>query len=184
MRLTPELERLLNEAVKLAGDQHHEYVSLEHIVLAMTEDKEAKAIIQGCGGDVEALKSDVQQFISKHCPKLETKALTELGSSEWKPALTLAFQRVVQRALFQVQSSEKEIVGTGNLLISLLKEEESPAVIFLQNQGVTHFGAINYFSHALGHTEGTSPEVGPESIPEMPGGIPRRPRPRPWSPIR
>src|SRR4051812_16922312 len=128
MRLAPELEKLLNEAVRYAMEQHHEFVSLEHVLLALTHDSEATEIIHACGGDIPALRRQVQQFLTEHCPKIDTSVLAHQQTGEWKPSLTLAFHRVVQRALIQVQSADKNLVTTGNLLIALLKEEESPAV--------------------------------------------------------
>jgi ATP-dependent Clp protease ATP-binding subunit ClpA len=153
MRLSPELEKLLNEAVRTALEARHEYVSLEHVLLALTRDREATDIIEGCGGDVASLRQDLERFLSDHCPKIDTAVPSAAGEDEWKPSLTLAFHRVVQRALIQVQSADKELVTTGNLLIALLKEEEAPAVAFLQKQGVTRFDAIQYFSHGGSRVE-------------------------------
>jgi len=116
--------------------------------LALTEDAMATEIIEGCGGDSKRLKKKLQKFLKEHCPKIDTKVLAEAGK-EWKPALTLAFHRVVQRALIQVQGAERELVTTGNLLISVLREDESPAVSFLEEEGVNSFAAIRYFSHGL-----------------------------------
>ncbi len=155
MRLAPELEKLLNESVRLAREATHEYVSLEHVTLALTEDDMALEIIEGCGGDSRRLRKKLQKFLKENCPKLDSTLLAEAGK-EWKPALTLAFHRVVQRALIQVQGAEREFVTTGNLLISLLREEESPAVSFLEEEGVTSFAAIRFFSHGL--SEETLPE--------------------------
>ncbi len=148
MRLAPELETLLNESVKYARDARHEFVSLEHVVLALTEDDMAVEIIEGCGGDPRRLRKKLQKFLKENSPKIDTKVLAEAGK-DWKPALTLAFHRVVQRALIQVQGAEREMVTTGNLLISVLREEESPAVAFLGDEGVTAFSAIRYFSHGI-----------------------------------
>jgi ATP-dependent Clp protease ATP-binding subunit ClpA len=152
MMLTRDAENLINEAIKYAYDHHHEFVSLEHVLLALTHDREASDIIEGCGGDLSQLKKVVTKFLDEHCPKWEAGADPEVETEpnpDQKPSLTLAFQRVIQRAVIQVQSSGKEEVSSGNLLISLLREEESPAVTFLGNEGVTRFDAINYFSHGL-----------------------------------
>jgi ATP-dependent Clp protease ATP-binding subunit ClpA len=154
MRLSPELEKLLNEAVRTALEARHEYVSLEHVLLALTRDREAADIIEGCGGDLPSLRQDLERFLRDHCPKIDTAVPSAAGEDEWKPSLTLAFHRVVQRALIQVQSADKELVTTGNLLIALMKEEDAPAVAFLQKQGVTRFDVIQYFSHGGSRMEG------------------------------
>ncbi len=155
MRLAPELEKILNESVRLAREAKHEYVSLEHVTLALTEDDMALEIIEGCGGDSRRLRKKLQKFLKDSMPKIDTSIIAEAGT-EWKPSLTLAFHRVVQRALIQVQGAEREMVTTGNLLISLLREDESPAVSFLEEEGVNSFAAIRFFSHGL--SEETMPE--------------------------
>ncbi len=148
MRLTPEVEKTVNLAMKFAKDHRHEYVSLEHVLLAMCDDVEAVDIITGCGADVGVLKKRTESFLKDHCPKLSEDEVKGLGT-DWKPSMTLAFHRVVQRALIQVESSGKDLVSSGNLLISLYEEPESHAVSFLEQQGVTRFECISYFSHGV-----------------------------------
>src|SRR4051812_47076438 len=147
---TRELENILNEALRYATDHHHEFVTLEHILLALTGEQEASAIIEGCGGEPKRLASTLKKFLGEHCPKVAPELVTTDGSDAWKPSMTLAIHRVVQRAVIQVQSADREEVSGGNLLISLLREDDSHAVYFLQQQGVTRFEAINYFSHGVG----------------------------------
>ena len=146
MQLTPQLERGLNEAIRYALEKKHEFVSLEHILLALTDDAETVEIIEACGGDPLALKKSLTQFLEQHCP---TVAEDPTRPENWKPSLTIAFHRVLQRAIVQVQSADREEVSTANLLISLLKEDESHAVYFLSQQGIDRFDVINYFSHGI-----------------------------------
>ena len=146
MKFSSELERRLNEAVKLAREERHEYVSVEHLLLALSEDGEAAEIIRGCGGNIRKLKANLKNFLAEHCPKVD---MAMENPETWRPIPTLAFHRVVERAVIQVQSAERDEVTSGSVLVSLLKEEESHAVYFLEQQGVGEFGAINYFSHGV-----------------------------------
>src|SRR5947209_654787 len=100
MMLTRELENRLNSAIQYALEHRHEFVSLEHIMLALTNDTETIEIIEGCGGDVKALRNRLKKFLEEHCPKVELAA-DDPQTSEWKPSLTLAFHRVIQRAVIQ-----------------------------------------------------------------------------------
>jgi ATP-dependent Clp protease ATP-binding subunit ClpA len=173
--LTKELENLINHAIKYAIERGHEYVSLEHIMLALADDREASEIISGCGADLAELKTALKKYLEEHCPKLDKAA----DGEEAKPSLTLAFHRVIQRAVIQVQSSGKDQVTSGNLLIALLKEEESPAVTFLAQQGVTRFDVINYFSHGVSRDTASEAEV--EDAPEeaaivQPKDAPQKPK--------
>lgn len=148
MRLTPEVEVLMNSAMQYAMEHKHEYVSLEHVLYAMTSDPEGADIIEGCGGNLTQLKSRLEQFLKEHCPQVDEQTLKEEGD-KWKPSLTLAFHRVIQRAILQVESAGRELVTSGNLLISMMKEDESHAVSFLHHQGIESYDIMNYFSHGL-----------------------------------
>jgi ATP-dependent Clp protease ATP-binding subunit ClpA len=173
MRLTPEVENLINAAVKLALDKHHEFVSLEHILLALCDDKEGSEILNACGANIPTLKLTLQEFVDKHSPKLPATRTLEAA-----PSLTLAFHRVIQRAVIQVQSADRDKVTPAHLLISLLDESQAPAVTFLAQQGVTRFDVINYISHGIGKaedgefTEETMEEEMPSSSP-VPMGAPK-----------
>jgi ATP-dependent Clp protease ATP-binding subunit ClpA len=156
MRLTPEVETMMNQVMKYASEHHDEFVTLEHLLLILADDPEAADIIQGCGGECESLKVSLIEFMGRHSPKMEPLTEKQTGSSQstedledYKPTITLAFHRVIQRAIMQVESSGREVVSTGNILISLLLEKDSYAVHFLEKQGITHFDVINYFSHGI-----------------------------------
>ncbi len=176
MRLTPEVEQMMGSVMKYASEHHDEFVTLEHLLLSLVEDPEASDIIQGCGGDNETLKTLLIEFMERHSPKMEPATEKQTGSSQsaeeladYKPTLTLAFHRVIQRAIMQVESSGRDLVSTGNILISLLLEKDSHAVHFLEKQGITHSDVINYFSHGiekegLGIDEAFEDDGGGESV--------------------
>jgi len=156
MRLTPEVEQMMSSVMKYASEHHDEFVTLEHLLLILTDDPEASDIIQGCGGNNDTLKNTLIEFMGRHSPKMESMSERQTGSSQspdeladYKPTITLAFHRVIQRAIMQVESSGRDLVSTGNILISLLLEKDSHAVYFLEKQGITHFDVINYFSHGI-----------------------------------
>lgn len=157
MRLTPEVEKTMNDSVKYAKDHRHEFVTLEHVLLALIDDVEGADMITGTGGDLLVLKNRLAKFLEKHCPKLSEEDVKSLGA-EWKPSLTLSFHRTVQRALIQVESSGKNLVTSGNLLISMFDEPESYAVSFLEQQGITRFDCIQYYSHGVGQEPSGAPE--------------------------
>src|SRR5690606_20013281 len=103
--LNPRLEASLNEAVRLAAQNHHEYVSLEHVLLALLENPDAKDILSGCGADISILKKDLEDYVKKNSPKVADEIINTHPA--WKPELTIAFHRLLQRAAIQMQSSGK-----------------------------------------------------------------------------
>ncbi len=146
---TPALKISLDEAVKYAFEHRHEFVCIEHVLLTMLADPEAIEVIEGCGGDVEELKSVLEEYLAKHCPIVELEGNPEFAKSEWKPELTIAFHRVIQRAVIQVQSADKDEVASPNVLIAIFREKESHAAHFLEKQGITRFDIINFISHGI-----------------------------------
>lgn len=152
--LSASLERLLNSAVRIARDARHEFVSLEHILLAFSEDEEVLEILQAVGCDVNLLREELETFLENHAPRL--RLLKAQGGAElentnvpvgWKPEFTLACHRLLQRAVIQVQSAGRDQVHPGNVLIALFNEAESHAVHFLEKQGVNQFDIVNYVAH-------------------------------------
>jgi ATP-dependent Clp protease ATP-binding subunit ClpA len=152
--LSASLERLLNSAVRLARDSRHEFVSLEHILLAFAHDDEVTEVLRAVGCDVSTLKRELEAFLENHAPRI--RLLKAQGASEvenqsvpvgWKPEFTLACHRLLQRAVIQVQSAGREQVLPGNVLIALFNEAESHAVHFLEKQGVNQFDVVNYVAH-------------------------------------
>lgn len=154
--LSSSLERLLNSAVRLARDARHEFVSLEHILLAFAQDDEVIEVLRAVGCDTGSLRRELEVFLERHAPRMrllkaqagsETEAMSvPVG---WKPEFTLACHRLLQRAVVQVQSAGREQVLPGNVLIALFNETESHAVHFLEKQGVNQFDVVNYIAHGV-----------------------------------
>ncbi len=147
--LSKELEYTLNKAFKEARDRHHEFMTVEHLLLALLENPTAVEILKACGADMAKLKKDVSEFIE------ETTPLIPLDDTrETQP--TLGFQRVLQRAVFHVQSSGKKEVTGANVLVAIFSEQESQAVYFLSMQDIARLDVVNYISHGIPKVHGDS----------------------------
>ena len=140
--LSRNLEQTLHKALAIAGQYHHEYATLEHLLHALTDDQDAMAVLRSCGISIADLRDQLTAYIEN-----ELTYLTNTESEESKP--TTAFQRVLQRAAIHVQSSGREEVTGANVLVALFSERESHAVFFLQEQDMTRFDAVNYISHGI-----------------------------------
>ena len=147
--LSRNLEQSLHRALTLATERHHEYATLEHLLLSMTEDQDAVAVLRACNVDIERLRRDLTEFVDSALADLVTAK-----SGEPKP--TAGFQRVVQRAAIHVQSSGREEVTGANVVVALFSERESHAVYFLQLQDMTRLDAVNYISHGIAKAAGKS----------------------------
>lgn len=148
--LNPKLEASLNEAVRMAANEHHEFVSLEHVLLALLGNADATDILSNCGADVSRLRRDLELYLSQHATKVEDEIIQKYPS--WKPELTIAFHRLLQRAAVQVQSAGRNEVTTGYVLVALFNERQSHAVYYLEKAGITQFDVINYLSHGTNKT--------------------------------
>ncbi len=136
------LELILEATVHDAEKKRHEYLTVEHILFAMLHDDWGVEIISGCGGDVARLKSQIENFFDVNVPRLpDTQDLYS------KP--TIAFQRVIQRAMVHVQSAEKQEADAGDIISSIFLEEDSFAVHLLESEGVTRLDVLNYISHGI-----------------------------------
>ena len=144
--------------------RRHEYLTLEHLLLAMLDDDSAVRILRHCGGDVSDLRRDLEEFLMENLEELPDEA--EIG-----PEQTMSFQRVLQRAAMHVHGAGREQMTTGNMLVAMFRERDSHAVFFLEKQGVTRFDVINYISHGISKLEpgqsrpsarGAQPEGGAE----------------------
>src|SRR6201984_1581804 len=147
--LSRRLKRALHQAIKLASDRHHEYATLEHLLLALMDDTDASQVMKACNVDMDALRKTVQKYIDED---LATLVMDE--SEEAKP--TTGFQRVVQRAVLHVQNSGRDEVTGANVLVALFTERESHAVYFLQEQNMTRLDAVSYISHGIAKRPGMS----------------------------
>ena len=140
--LSMNLERSLHRALGLSGERRHEYATLEHLLLALTEDQDSLAVLRACGVDVDCLRQDLEDYINNELMDIVTNE-----EEEAKP--TASFQRVLQRAAIHVQSSGREKVTGANILVAMFAERESYAVYFLQEQDMTRLDAVNYISHGI-----------------------------------
>ncbi len=145
--LSRHLEQTLHRALAYANARHHEFATLEHLLLALTEDQDAVAVMRACGVDIDLLRQELMHYIDA-----ELQNLVHPASEESKP--TSSFQRVLQRAAIHVQSSGREEVTGANVLVALFSERESNAVYFLQEQEMTRFDAVNYISHGIAKVPG------------------------------
>lgn len=140
--LSKNLELSLHRALTLAHKCSHEYATLEHLLLALTEDPDACAVLNGCGASLPVLCDELKKFLSK-----ELAALVVEGNVDVKP--TAGFQRVIHRAAIHAHSSSSKVVTGANVLAEMFGEHESHAVFFLKEQGITYLDVINYISHGV-----------------------------------
>ena len=140
--LNKELEFTLNMAFKAARDKRHEFMTVEHLLLALTENPTAAEVLRACGVNLEALSHQLTEFIEKNTP-----LLPENDARDTQP--TLGFQRVLQRAVFHVQSSGRKEVNGANVLVAIFGEQESHAVYLLSQHDVARLDVVNYISHGI-----------------------------------
>ncbi len=140
--LSKELEFTLNQAFKSARERQHEFMTIEHLLLALLDNPAAAQVLRACGADIEALRRDIDGFLEETTP-----LIMDDDGRETQP--TLGFQRVLQRAVFHVQSSEKKEVSGANVLVAIFSEQESQAVFFLDRQDISRLDVVNYISHGI-----------------------------------
>ena len=141
------LEKTLHDALAAAGERRHEYATLEHLLLALTDDDDAAEVMNACGVDLAELTQVVTQYLDQ-----EYQSLKVDGESDPQP--TAGFQRVIQRAILHVQSSGKDTVTGANVLVALFSERDSYAVYFLQQQDMSRLDAVSFISHGIGWPAG------------------------------
>ncbi len=145
--LSKELEFTLNLAFKDAREKRHEFLTVEHLLLALTDNPAASQVLKACGADLDRLRRDLQAFLAETTPLLPVN-----DSRETQP--TLGFQRVLQRAILHVQSSGKREVTGANVLVAIFSEQESQAVYFLHKQNISRLDVVNYISHGISSVGG------------------------------
>ncbi len=156
--MTRELERRLAEAVEAAKQQRHEFVTLEHILLALTNSPASVEILTGAGINVQVLKKDLRDQIKKHSQLVSPDQLEAFGGfASWSPEFTLACHRLFQRAALQLQNSGRNRMNEASLLVALFFEQDSYAAYALTKQGVSQFDVINYVAHGLDNHEENLP---------------------------
>jgi ATP-dependent Clp protease ATP-binding subunit ClpA len=156
------LEQSLHRALALANERHHEYATLEHLLLALLDDSDAAAVMRACSVDLDKLRRSLTAYLEAELENLVTD-----GGEDSKP--TAGFQRVIQRAVIHVQSSGREEVTGANVLVAIFAERESHAAYFLQEQDMTRYDAVNYISHGVAKDPSygeARPVKGAESAPE------------------
>jgi ATP-dependent Clp protease ATP-binding subunit ClpA len=144
--LSKELEITLNTAFQSARQKRHEFMTVEHLLLALIDNVQAAQVLRACGADLAILRKDLSNFLEDNIPKISRK-----DNRDTQP--TLGFQRVLQRAVFHVQSSGKKEVTGANVLVAIFGERESQAVFFLEKQNVSRLDVVNYISHGISKIE-------------------------------
>ncbi|MDR1710107.1 MAG: ATP-dependent Clp protease ATP-binding subunit ClpA, partial [Candidatus Accumulibacter sp.] len=152
--IAQELEISLHMAFVEARQKRHEFITVEHLLLALLDNPSASQTLRACGGNIEQLRQDIVRFIEEHTPSIAGR------EAETQP--TLGFQRVIQRAILHVQSSGKKEVNGANVLVAIFGEKDAHAVYFLQKQGITRLDVVNYISHGISKTP-PQPARGPET---------------------
>jgi ATP-dependent Clp protease ATP-binding subunit ClpA len=140
--IAQELEVSLHLAFVEARQKRHEFITVEHLLLAMLDNASAAQVLRACGADIEELRTVLVDFISTHTPILP-------GTGEVDTQPTVGFQRVIQRAILHVQSTNKKEVSGANILVALFSEKESHAVFFLNQRGITRLDVVNYIAHGI-----------------------------------
>jgi ATP-dependent Clp protease ATP-binding subunit ClpA len=140
--IAQELEVSLHMAFVEARQKRHEFITVEHLLLALLDNPSAAEVLRACAANVDELRKELNAFISEHTP-------TVAGTEEIDTQPTLGFQRVIQRAILHVQSSGKKEVTGANVLVAIFGEKDSHAVYFLQRQGITRLDVVNFISHGI-----------------------------------
>jgi ATP-dependent Clp protease ATP-binding subunit ClpA len=143
------LEQSLHRALAIANERHHQYATLEHLLLSLIDDADAAAVMRACSVDLDKLRGSLVNYLETEFENLVTD-----GAEDAKP--TAGFQRVIQRAVIHVQSSGREEVTGANVLVAIFAERESHAAYFLQEQDMTRYDAVNYISHGIAKRPGAS----------------------------
>jgi ATP-dependent Clp protease ATP-binding subunit ClpA len=140
--IAQELEVSLHMAFVEARQKRHEFITVEHLLLALLDNPSAAETLRACGGNTEQLRKDIARFIEEHTPSIQ-------GKDDVDTQPTLGFQRVIQRAILHVQSSGKKEVNGANVLVAIFGEKDSHAVYYLQKQGITRLDVVNFISHGI-----------------------------------
>src|SRR6188768_4155894 len=142
--IAQELEVSLHMAFMEARQKRHEFITVEHLLLALLDNPSASEVLKACAAEIDDLRKLLSEFVTEHTPILTTE------DTDTQP--TLGFQRVIQRAILHVQSSGKKEVTGANVLVAIFGEKDSHAVYFLQQQGIARLDVVNYISHGITKT--------------------------------
>jgi ATP-dependent Clp protease ATP-binding subunit ClpA len=158
--LDKDLEATLNDAFKGAQSKRHEFMTVEHLLLALLDNADAMLVIKACGGDLNGLRGELIEFVDATTPLIPE----EEAERDTQP--TLGFQRVIQRAAFHVQSSGKAEVSGANVMVALFSEQESQAVYFLKMQNIARLDVVNFITHGISKISGDEGD----NVPGSPAG--------------
>src|SRR6478609_3239531 len=148
--IAQELEVSLHMAFVEARQKRHEFITVEHLLLALLDNPTAAEVLRACGANMDELRKNLSQHIAEQTPRIA-------ADREVDTQPTLGFQRVIQRAILHVQSSGKKEVTGANVLVAIFGEKDSHAVYFLHQKGVTRLDVVNYISHGISKV----PQAGP-----------------------
>lgn len=160
--IAQELEVSLHMAFMDARQKRHEYITVEHLLLALLDNPSAIEVIKACGANLDELRRQLSDFVTEHTPVVS-------GTSEVETQPTIGFQRVIQRAILHVQSSGKKEVTGANVLVAIFGEKDSHAVYFLHQQGITRLDVVNYIAHGISKASHSSQPAAPRSEPSEDG---------------
>ncbi|GGM23377.1 ATP-dependent Clp protease ATP-binding subunit ClpA [Pseudomonas asuensis] len=162
--LNRELEVTLNLAFKEARTKRHEFMTVEHLLLALLDNEAAATVLRACGANMDKLRRDLNEFIDSTTPLIPQQ------DEERETQPTLGFQRVLQRAVFHVQSSGKREVTGANVLVAIFSEQESQAVFLLKQQSVARIDVVNFIAHGISKVPGTNERDQEQDQPDEEGG--------------
>jgi len=162
--LNRELEVTLNLAFKEARTKRHEFMTVEHLLLALLDNEAAATVLRACGASLDKLRHDLQEFIDSTTP------LIPQHDEERETQPTLGFQRVLQRAVFHVQSSGKREVTGANVLVAIFSEQESQAVYLLKQQNVARIDVVNFIAHGISKVPGSGNAESDSDMQDEEGG--------------
>jgi len=154
--LSKDLEITLNAAFRNAREKRHEFMTVEHLLLALLDNESAVGVLKACGADIERLEQELVEFVDSTTPLIPS------NDTERETQPTLGFQRVLQRAVFHVQSSGKKEVTGANVLVAIFSEQESQAAYVLKKQNITRIDVVNYVSHGISRVQGNEEREGHE----------------------
>ena len=161
--LNKELEQSLNKAFHEANEKRHEFITVEHLLLMLTDNDAASAVLEACGGDVAVIKKELEIFVDQNTPLL-------MADEDRDTQPTLGFQRVLQRALFHVQSSGNGEVSGANVLVAVFSEQDSHAVYLLNKHHIERLDVTNYLSHGITRIEDGEDESFAQEAESTPDG--------------
>ena len=157
--IAQELEVSLHMAFVEARQQRHEFITVEHLLLALLDNPSAAEVLRACAASIDDLRKNLASFIKENTPVVP-------GTDEIDTQPTLGFQRVIQRAAIHVQSSGRNEVTGANVLVALFSERESYAVYFLQQQDMSRLDAVSFISHGVGKGGAATESAPPKGVEE------------------